>query len=257
MIGRFALTLAFAFTATACQAQPTPPNGKETASATAIQPVTISAEDGVTVHGVYYPAPKPKATILLFHQAGSSKGEYATIAPRLVGAGYSALAIDQRSGGGLFGANETATALGREAGYLEAKRDLAAALGWAGGKGAPVIVWGSSYSASLVLLLAAENPGKIAAVLAFSPGEYFGGGTPVRSAAAKVAAPVFVTSAAEAGEIAEAKAIFDAAPSSGKARFVPKSGGVHGSSTLIARRNARGAEENWAAVLAFLDGVKS
>lgn len=49
--------------------------------------------------------------ILLFHQAGSSKAEYATISPRLVAAGYSALAIDQRSGGELFGSNETAAAL--------------------------------------------------------------------------------------------------------------------------------------------------
>ena len=89
---------------------------------------TLRAADGVAVHGSFHAATDPRAVVLLFHQAGSSKGEYATIAPRLAAAGYESLAIDQRSGGDLFGRNETAAALGREAGYLEAERDLEAAL---------------------------------------------------------------------------------------------------------------------------------
>ncbi len=80
----------------------------QVASAGAPTAVQLKAADGVTVFGSYYRAERPKALILLFHQAGSSKDEYATIAPRLTAAGYSALAIDQRSGGSLFGRNETA-----------------------------------------------------------------------------------------------------------------------------------------------------
>src|SRR6516225_11709737 len=93
--------------------------------------VELQAKDGVLISGLIYQAARPKAIILLFHQAGSSKAEYATIAPRLVAAGYTALAIDQRSGGSLFGPNETASRLGRSATYEDAKPDLMAALDWA------------------------------------------------------------------------------------------------------------------------------
>lgn len=213
---------------------------------------TIKAADQTPISGWLYEAPKPKAIVLLFHQAGSSKGEYATIAPRLAAEGYTALAIDQRSGGDLFGENATVERLGHSAGYLEAKQDLQAALDWAKPKGVPVIIWGSSYSSALVFLVAAENPDAVKGVLAFSPGEYLGAPNLVKDAAARVTAPVFVTSAKDADEIAAAKAILGAVPGADKTQFVPGIAGVHGSSTLIDARNAKGAAENWAAVDAFL-----
>jgi hypothetical protein len=74
-------------------------------------PVTLQAHDGVSVSGLVYEARQPKGIILLFHQAGSSKAEYATIAPGLAAAGFTALAIDQRSGGTLYGPNETVSRL--------------------------------------------------------------------------------------------------------------------------------------------------
>ena len=44
--------------------------------------VGLTASDGVKVYGDFYPAaPKSDAYILLFHQAGSNRGEYAPIAP--------------------------------------------------------------------------------------------------------------------------------------------------------------------------------
>lgn len=224
----------------------------KSAASAAIKPITLKAADGVTIFGSLYAAQNPKAIILLFHQAGSGKGEYATIAPRLAAMGYSALAIDQRSGGDLFGRNETAAALGHEASYLDAKADLQAAVDWAVPQGKPVMLWGSSYSSALVFLVAAENAGKVAAVLSFSPGEYLGNPSLVRDAAARVTVPVFVTSAKEAREIAAAKAIVEAAPGTHNVRFAPRIAGVHGSSTLITKRNPHGAEENWQAVEGFL-----
>ncbi|MBX9730727.1 MAG: lysophospholipase, partial [Sphingomonas sp.] len=173
----------------------------------------------------------------------------------LVAMGYSALAIDQRSGGGLFGRNETAAALGHEASYLDAKADLQAALDWAVPQGKPVILWGSSYSSALVFLVAADNPGKVAALLSFSPGEYLGNPHLVRDAAAKLKVPVFVTSAKDAGEIDAARGIEQAVPGTGNEQFVPKVAGVHGSSTLISARNPRGADDYWQAVRAFLQRV--
>ncbi|OQW73672.1 MAG: alpha/beta hydrolase [Proteobacteria bacterium ST_bin14] len=209
----------------------------------------------MTVYATLYAAPQPKAVILLFHQAGSGKGEYATIAPRLVKLGYTALAIDQRSGGDLFGPNQTARGVSGQPTYLDAKADLQAALDWAKPQGKPILLWGSSYSSALVFLVAAENPGAVAGLLSFSPGEYLGQADLVRRNAATLAIPVFVTSAKDADEIAAAKAIVDAVPGTGNVDAVPAIAGVHGSSTLIAARNAAGAEDNWRAVEAFLGRV--
>jgi dienelactone hydrolase len=221
--------------------------------------VSFAASDGVTVFADYAP-PKAKGEplILLFHQAGSNRGEYATIAPVLAQLGYATLAVDQRSGGNLWGrANETVQQLGHSTDYGDALRDLEAALAWAKANGqGKVILWGSSYSAALVFLVAAKHPQEIAAVLAFSPGEYLSEPGAVRRAAAAVTAPIFVTSAKDAGEIAAAKAILDASPAAKKTQLVPQIAGVHGSSTLRADRNPKGAEGNWAAVKAFLASAK-
>src|SRR3954470_3878866 len=107
--------------AAACEAKHADKAASPVETKAAVQPVLLKASDGVTVHGLYYKAERPRALILLFHQAQSSKDEYATIAPRLVKVGFSALAIDQRSGDGMFGTNETAAGLGRKADYIEAR----------------------------------------------------------------------------------------------------------------------------------------
>lgn len=212
--------------------------------------VTLQAADGVKVFGDYYAAKRPKALILLFHQAGSGKGEYRNIAPRLVRDGFSALAIDQRSGGSLFGRNETAAAFGKGTSYLDAAKDLDAAIAWARSRKLPIVLWGSSYSAALVFLEAAKQR-DIKAVLAFSPGEYLGNTTLVHQAAARLRMPLYVTSASDAGEVAAARSILAASPSRSKKQFVARHG-VHGSSTLLTERDPQGAAENWSAVEAFL-----
>lgn len=223
------------------------------------QPLTLTAADKVKVFAEYYgDADKSRPIVLLFHQASSNAGEYAAIAPRLNALGFNALALDQRSGGPGWGRdNQTAKALRGNAGFEQALPDLEAALDWArsDGRTGKVIVWGSSYSASLVFVLAAKHSERVAGLLAFSPGEYFGGRSTVRSAAAKVNAPIFVSSASDPGEIAEAKAIIDAAPATLKVQHRPKSG-THGSSSLRADRNPSGASENWQAVEAFLAKLK-
>src|SRR5882757_7923036 len=170
---RFAVVTLSLFLASCGPPPPQERQAEKSPDAIAVQPVQLRAADGVTVFGRYYRTAKPKALILLFHQAGSSKDEYASIAPQLNRAGYDALAIDQRSGGVLYGPNETVAKLGHEAGYLEAKQDLQAAVDWGKAKALPLILWGSSYSSSLVFPVASENAGAVKAVLAFSPGEYF------------------------------------------------------------------------------------
>lgn len=234
-------------------AQYTEPSAKQFATM-AVTDVNFMADDGLTVSGKYYRADKSKALILLFHQANSSMAEYETIAPRLVEMGYSALAIDQRSGGTMFGENLTAARIKAPVTYDNALHDLDAALRWSRTMNVPTIVWGSSYSSALAFQLAAKHPSEISAVLAFSPGEYIGPGQPVAKAAARVKVPVFVAVGSDVSEIRDAQPIFDAIASKDKTLFAPKQG-VHGSSTLIADRNEKGARQSWIAVARFLKNV--
>lgn len=228
-------------------------------------PVTLTAADGVKVFGDYQAAAgaAPNAPLILaFHQAGSSRAEYAPLVPRLNQAGFHVLTIDQRSGGSEFGGrNQTVAALGRSAAYDAALPDLEAALAWAKAKtgaagGAPVLVWGSSYSAALVFVLAARHPADVSGLLAFSPGEYLGKPTAVATAARRVQIPVFIDQADDAGEVEEAREILAALPGKTNTQFKPQHG-VHGSATLRKDRNPAGAEENWKAVLAFLERFKT
>ena len=225
------------------------------------EPVTLTAADGVKVFGEFWPAADARAPLILaFHQAGSSHAEYTPLAPRLNRAGFHVLAIDQRSGGTEFGGrNKTVAALGRSTSYDAALPDLEAALAWGNAKagGAPVLVWGSSYSAALVFRLAAQHPDDVAGLLAFSPGEYLGKKNAVSAAAQAVRVPVFIDQSIDADEIEQSRTILQATASADKTLFVPARAGVHGSATLRADRNAAGAKENWAAVLAFLAKFKA
>jgi dienelactone hydrolase len=197
--------------------------------------VSFETPDGVEVFAEFYSTgDAAKPIVLLFHQADYNKEEYSEIAPRLVEAGFNALAIDQRSGGNAYGGeNLTVNALGKSTAYLEALPDLEAALTWAKDKGyKTILVWGSSYSSSLVFLLAAEHP-EIAGVLSFSSGEYFSKLTLVQDAATKVTVPVFITSDGSQGEITRVHPIFTAVASPDKVEFEPEGIGFHGSFALV------------------------
>lgn len=214
---------------------------------------TIKAADGVVVYGDLYEGTGGKGgpMILLFHQAGSSAAEYEPIAPRLVTEGFSCLAIDQRSGGDMYGRNRTVVENHFDAPQLydAAYADMVAALDWAVQKGyGPIVVCGSSYSASLCFRLAAERK-EVAAVVAFSPGEYFSEDGIVADWASRVKVPVFVASSP--GEVEKASSIFERITARGSAQFVPDQG-VHGASMLRKDKNPSGAEEVWRALLSFL-----
>ncbi|WP_424352380.1 hypothetical protein, partial [Lutimonas sp.] len=61
--------------------------------------INFKASDGVTVTADLYMPHKTSAPfILLYHQAGYSRGEYLSIAPQLNAMGFNCLAVDQRSG---------------------------------------------------------------------------------------------------------------------------------------------------------------
>ena len=219
--------------------------------------VTFMAADGVTVFGNFRPVPDARALIVLCHQGGANRAEFRTIAPRLVAAGFSTLAIDQRSGGTMFGgANRTVATLGRSASYDAAQADVEAAVRWAEARGGPVILLGSSYSAALATRVAAGHP-ELAALLLFSPGEYLQDGHAVMASAHRLRVPLFATSSRAPEEMADARSIVASAPAAIKVLFVPTTGGVHGASSLTAELNPDGAAGVWTALDGFLDRVAS
>lgn len=181
--------------------------------------------------------------IVLFHQAGWSRGEYREIAPRLVALGYDCLAVDQRSGGEVGGVpNETArraTEAGKGTTFVDAEQDVVAALEYAREelKATRVLAWGSSYSAALVLRTVALRPELASACAAFAPGEYFTRfGKPadwIESSLGTLACPVFVTSSGS--EEGSWKAMYAAIPDGHKRSFLPSTAGQHGSRALWKR----------------------
>ncbi|MEW6071477.1 MAG: alpha/beta hydrolase [Planctomycetota bacterium] len=222
--------------------------------------ITYPSIDGLRITADLYLAREDPATpfIVLFHQAGYSRGEYLEIAPRLNALGFNCLAVDQRSGSTVNEvANETverAVRGGLGTTYVDALPDVVASLRFARERYAKgkLIAWGSSYSASLALKVAGDDPKLVDGVLAFSPGEYFERlGQPadwIRIAAKKVEQPVFVTSAADEKE--KWAAIFALIPAKTKVSFLPETKGRHGASALWAVQEDSAAY--WKAVESFL-----
>ncbi|MEM9302254.1 MAG: alpha/beta fold hydrolase [Pseudomonadota bacterium] len=146
------------------------------ASASAEQLTTTTA-DGITIHGEPYlrDLPPDSPLVVLFHMGGSSaRGEYGQIGPWLNEAGFRAVAWDLRGGGDRLGvANRTVEAPGTPEleSYCDAYPEIVAAVDHAitTGLADRAIVWGSSYTASLIFRLAAEAPEKVAGLVAFSP----------------------------------------------------------------------------------------
>jgi pimeloyl-ACP methyl ester carboxylesterase len=142
------------------------------------QTVTFEASDGLKVTADMYVVDKKFPFMIFFHQAGSSRGEYKEIARKFFKLGYNGLVVDLRVGDeAQYVGNETAVEAkrsGKEVSFMDAEKDVIAALDFAWGKNhLPVVLVGSSYSASLCLKVAKGND-KVKAVVAFSPGEYFG-----------------------------------------------------------------------------------
>ncbi len=142
--------------------------------------IHFTAEDGVKITADQYLISDSDAPfIILFHQAGYSRGEYREIAPKLNKLGFNCLAVDQRSGKEVNGiinkTNKEAKKLKKSTEYIDAIPDLEAAYLYVKDemKAKKIIVWGSSYSAALVFYLADKYPDGIDGVLSFSPGEYF------------------------------------------------------------------------------------
>ena len=196
--------------------------------------VTFQSLDSLEITADYYPNNDAERIIILCHQASFSRGAYKDIAPRLVDSGYACLAIDLRSGNMAKEVlNETANRA-REQGlsqkYADAKQDIQAAINFvAENSTKEIYLWGSSYSASLSLIIAKEND-RVKKVVAFSPGEFLGNQETVRSAIPDLDKPVFITGG-EAEYKIVVQPIVDILPKL-NVKAVKQKMGNHGSKTL-------------------------
>jgi dienelactone hydrolase len=162
------------------------------------QKVSFISSDGLKITADLYLKNYNTPFILLFHQNGCSRGEYKEIAQKLLNLDYNCLAVDLRSGGKTnYVKNETAIRAmnrGLSNKLIDARKDIIAAIEYtANYNKKPVILFGSSFSASLCMIVGKNNE-KVDAVVAFSPGEYFEPEISVKNEIRNFNKPLFVSS---------------------------------------------------------------
>lgn len=217
-----------------------------------VQHITFPSKDSITIYADLYENEGSSVNILLCHQAGFSRGAYKQTGIILSKLGFNAMAIDQRSGEIALDVinltHEEALSKGKSTEYIDAKQDIEAAIDYLydcnGQK--KLLIIGSSYSASLCLLIAKENP-KVSAVVAFSPGEYLEG-ISVKDSLDSIQKPVFVTSSKL--EVPQTTQLVSNIDSIFLTHFKPTIEGVHGARALW--KETEGHKEYWNALLKFL-----
>ncbi len=221
-------------------------------------PVEAVSADGARLFGdLYRPAGPGAKTVVLFHQAGGdARGEYAEIARRLQEEGFEVFAWDVRGGGDRFGEkNRTIEALEGKApeGYCPAYPDLEAALARAfeAGTGGPIYALGSSYSAALVVRLAAEHGQLLAGVAAFSPASGRMEECAVDEWLSQVEVPALAFRPAREMEVESAAAQKVLFSEHGTEVFIAEDA-AHGASMLHPERSEGDVEPTWERLLAFL-----
>ncbi|MCB9189104.1 MAG: alpha/beta hydrolase [Flavobacteriales bacterium] len=217
-----------------------------------VKHISFLSKDSLTIYGDIYDNGESAVKILLCHQAGYSRGAYKQTGIILSKLGFNALAIDQRSGETALNipnlTYKEANEKGLSTEYMDAKQDIESAIDYLYDYNGeqPIIILGSSYSASLSLLIAKNNP-KIKAVVAFSPGEYLEGIT-LKDSIDSIQKPVFVTSSKL--EVPQTTQLTSGIDSVYLTHFKPDVEGIHGARALW--KETEGHKEYWNALLKFL-----
>ena len=216
----------------------------------------LLAKDKTRVYASFYRALNNNPKIaLLFHQAGSNRMEYEPIISSFHIAGFDTLTVDQRSGGTMWGVdNATVKRLGASTEYADAYADLETALEYAvKRKYKTILVVGSSYSASLAIVLASRNPDAVDGVAAFSPGEYFEDKNRIKIAASKLTMPLYVTGATNEKQRVEEVLV---KAGDNDVTFYQPINSVHGASTFREDKNPEGYKANINNLMTFLHRFK-
>jgi pimeloyl-ACP methyl ester carboxylesterase len=165
--------------------------------ATEKKKITFLSRDSLEITADVYIATEDYPYLILFHQEGSSRGEYNETALKFLKLNFNCLAVDLRSGNNSnYVRNETARKAMqtfKPSRFLDAGNDIEAAIEYAYNiNNQNVILVGSSYSASLCMVIGNRNP-HVKAVIAFSPGEYFGNDLRLEEELDTFRIPLFVT----------------------------------------------------------------
>ena len=214
------------------------------------------SKDSLPVTADLYEVNGKKPTILLCHQAGYSRGEYIETAKKLNYLGFSCVAIDQRSGNKVNGIVNETVQKAKESNlgitYMDAKIDIEAAIDYVYklNNEEPIILVGSSYSASLALLIGSSNS-KVKAIAAFSPGEYLNG-IVLKDEIKNTTKPIFVTSSKK--EIPKVAELISSIDNKFVTHYKPEVDGIHGSRGLW--DSTSGSEFYWDVFKSFLQKNK-
>lgn len=226
-------------------------------SAFAQESVSFYTSDSLKITADLYLKDYQLPFIILLHQSGSSRGEYNSIAPKLLNLGYNCLAIDLRAGKKMnYVQNETALRAKSEhkpARFIDAELDIDAAILFVRKYNRkPVILFGSSYSASLALIIASRSK-DVEAVVAFSPGEYFQPETRVKEKLAGLDKPIFAASSEL--EYDYVKDLLLEIPDTYKTIYRPSKGrGTHGAKALW--DESENSKECWLQLAWFFGKLK-
>lgn len=218
--------------------------------------ISFQAEDGLEITADLYEMNETNPYVLLFHQNGSSRGEFHEIAVRITKFGYNCLAVDLRSGvEENYVQNETARRA-KEGAFshdlVDCRKDIEAAVDYAHERsGKKVVLFGSSFSGSISLLVGKDRP-DVKAVIAFSPGEFFPSEFKVSELLVDYQKPVFV--AGMRREEPYLEALLALVPDDNKTIFVPETDqGGYGAKALW--ESNRSSFEYWLSLLMFFKSI--
>ncbi|CAG5085729.1 alpha/beta hydrolase [Parvicella tangerina] len=217
-----------------------------------VQHITFPSKDSVTIFADIYQGKTKQVKLLLCHQAGYSRGAYKETGILLSKLGFNAMAMDQRSGESAKKVPnltyQEANQKGLSTEYMDAKQDIEAAIDYLyeHNDNKPIVILGSSYSASLCLLIGSKNP-KVKAIAAFSPGEYLEG-ISLKDSLDSIQKPLFITSSKL--EIPQTTQLISGIDTTYVTHFKPSVEGVHGARALW--KDTEGHKAYWNAFLKFL-----
>lgn len=228
-----------------------------TIAQTAKSRVTYYSYDSLLINADEYFVSDSLPYILLFHEQGSSRGEFYDLARRFQKMNYNCLAIDVRNGGNsnVIG-NETARRCRQEGlnrGVNAIEEDIKVSIEYAFNKsGLKVVLLGAGANGALVLKAAKENE-HVRAAIALSPGEYFQAFFSIQETIAGIQKPILITSSID--EYPYIEKIVSQVDERYKTVLAPEQHqGLHGTEALLTENANYG--EYWLALLLFFKDLQ-
>jgi dienelactone hydrolase len=208
-----------------------------------METITLKTEDGLSIAGNFYPAQNQDKGVILIHQMGKSKGSYNDLAPKLVSAGFNALAIDLRGHGQSSGDLSKFSAKD----YNNMILDVKAAVQFlkSQNRSMKINLIGASIGANIVLQY--PDIEKVASIIALSPGIDFHGVKPENSVKNNSTVPtLLVATDKDTYSRDSVVQLFEDSPlSSDRKEMIIYDGNAHGTDMLSANKELNDKIIEW------------